>query len=62
MDMFWHMLDENNLENQHVRDEFKRWDLSIEKHGKIIEDLIMGKPDENFPERGFMYEVQYLKV
>ena len=59
MDMFWHMLDENNHENQHVRDEFKRWNLSIEKHGKIIADLIMGKPDENCPERGFLYEVCY---
>ena len=60
MAMFWHMLD--NPENQLVRDEFKIWNLSIEKHGKIIEDLIMGKPDENFPERGFMYEVCNLKV
>ena len=60
--MFWHMLDENNLENQLVRDEFKRWNLSIETHGKIIENLIMGNPDEDHPERGFMYEVCNLKV
>ena len=49
VDMFWHML--KNQENQHVRDGFKRWNLSIEKHGKIIANLIMGKPDEDNPER-----------
>ena len=45
VDMFHHM-----LENQQVRDEFKRWNLSTEKHGKFVAELITGKPGEDSPE------------
>ena len=46
VDMFRHMLEKN----QQVRDEFERWGLSIEEHGKFIAELIMGKPDQNSPQ------------
>ena len=39
--MFRHM-----LEDEQVRDEFETWKLSIDKHGKFIEELIMGEPDK----------------
>ena len=41
MAMFRHM-----LEDEQVRDEFETWELSIDKHGKFIEELIMGEPDK----------------
>ena len=44
--MFHHMLEKN----QHVREEFKRSNLSIEEHEKFVADLIMGKPGEKSPQ------------
>ena len=46
VDMFRHMLEKN----QHVREEFERWSLSTEEHGKFVAELILGKPDENSPQ------------
>ena len=46
VDMFHHMLEKN----QQVRDEFERWNLSIEEHGKFTAELIMGEPGANTPQ------------
>ena len=43
VDMFHHMLDKN----PQVRDEFEKWNLSTEEHGKFVAELIMGEPDKN---------------
>jgi len=45
VNMFRHLLEKN----QQVRNEFERWNLSIKEHGKFIEELIVGEPDESSP-------------
>ena len=46
VDMFCHLLEKN----QHVRDEFEKWKLSIKEHGKFVAELIMGEPDKSSPQ------------
>ena len=46
VDMFRHMLEKNPP----VREEFEKWSLSTEEHGKFVAELILGEPDENSPQ------------
>ena len=56
VDMFRHLLEKN----QQVRDEFEKAKLNIKEHGKFIEELIMGEPDESSSQVSLLLHSHYI--